>query len=302
MRYTLFILLPSAFVLAAAQEVSAPQLTPEQKRQLMEQHYAKAFQLYSARDYARAIEHWNHVLKLDPDQQAAKRLLSDAREKLSSQNRERERRFQDSVEKGDFRGAYDVLQALLDADPTDQKRLSLQARLEKVVPILPRAAGRGRRAVVLRTGVAAYLGDGGRADPRLAYNAFRYARELDPKDSAAEKLLRMFESENPDLAQADQLPEGVGFLEYKRKAALDLIYDGKYPQALRACDEVLALEPDDVPTLKRYGSAYYQLGKRRSARRVWQKALRLSPDDKQLKKYLGKTAAAGEEPGPDAPQ
>ena len=292
MKAMLFMLLASvpsvSSVPSVAQEVAAPQLTPEQKKQLMDQHYAKAFEFYSAKDYPRAIEHWNNILKLDPDQQTAKKLLADAREKLAAQSKERQQTLQDALDSGDYRTAYDALQKLLDADATNQDYLDLQTRLEKVSKLLPSAEGAGKPRAVLRSGVAAYLGLGGKRDLRLAYDALRYAAELNPKGEGTAKVLAMFESENPELADADRLPEGVSILDYKRKASLELIYDGKYAQAVKVCEEVLTLEPADVATLKRYGSAYYQLGKKKTARRIWRKALKLAPDDKQLQKYLGK--------------
>ena len=68
--------------------------------------------------------------------------------------------------------------------------------------------------------------------------------------------------------------------------ALHHIYDSKFYLAVKELEGVLRLEPSDMTALKRVGSAYVQLKDYRQARQAWQKALKLSPDDEQLKEYL----------------
>jgi Flp pilus assembly protein TadD len=78
-------------------------------------------------------------------------------------------------------------------------------------------------------------------------------------------------------------------LEYKQMVALHQIYDAKHFQAVGTLNDILALEPNDVLALKRLGSAYYSLGRKKQARAAWERALKLSPNDASLKKFLTKT-------------
>jgi len=85
--------------------------------------------------------------------------------------------------------------------------------------------------------------------------------------------------------------------------ALDHIYDSKYYLAVKELEGVLRLDPGDVTALKRAGSVYLQLKDYRQARRSWQKALEISPNDAQLKEYLSALdKAAPAEAAPRAPR
>ena len=58
---------------------------------------------------------------------------------------------------------------------------------------------------------------------------------------------------------------------------------------------MLEVEPENVLALKRLGSALYCLGKAENkpdvleqGRAVWKKAVKLSPDDQEIKEFLEK--------------
>ena len=124
-------------------------------------------------------------------------------------------------------------------------------------------------------------------DLSLAYDGLRLARELDPQEPRFTRLIAVLLADNPALAQ-DALTPGMGVLEYKRFLALNYIYDGKYGQAAAVLEKVVALDPEDVTALKRLGSAYFALKDRAKARTLWQRAMALKPDDRQLKEFLSR--------------
>ena len=75
-------------------------------------------------------------------------------------------------------------------------------------------------------------------------------------------------------------------VEQKLEAILNAIYDGKYEYAIFECELVIELEPDNIMAWKRLGSVYYAQGKPNQAKSTWETALKLAPNDEELKKFL----------------
>ncbi|MBI4052031.1 MAG: tetratricopeptide repeat protein [Elusimicrobia bacterium] len=274
-----FILHPSSLVAQTADNQA-----------VIQQHYDQAFLYYRGGDYGRAIQKYNEILKLDPEQRSAKKMIEDARGKVESKNKDKIRKFYKLIEAGKYQKALLDLQFLLDQDPTHPKFVTLQGRLEKIIPIVPQASDKTQAWQIVLRGLKGYLGK--EENLRLAYNGLRYSQELDPKDSRISKLLALFTSEHPEMARTDEVTPGMKFMEYKRFVSLNYIYDGKYHLAVDTLNEILDLEPRDIVSLKRLGSSYFGLGHKDRAQEVWTSALKLSPNDKQLKKFLEKVKAA----------
>lgn len=274
----------SLFLLALL--LRAAELTPEQKKAMVAEHYQRAFELFKGEDYARAIRHWESILELDPAQKSAKQLIGEARKKIEISVKEKEREVYKLVDEGRYAKAQDGILKLLEADPTNPLYVALESRLGRVAKLLTEAAGPDHASKVLRTGLSAYLGRP--ENLRLAYDGLRHARDLAPKNEAIPKLVAEFEDYHSDVAGANRVTPGMTLIEFKRFVILSHIYDGKYPFAIDSCHEVLALEPNDVLTLKRMGSAYFAMGHKDRAKEIWTRALKLSPQDRQLKGFLAK--------------
>jgi len=294
----------------------AAELTPEQRKAMVEEHYRRAFDQVKKGDYGRALRHWESILELDPTQKSPKALIEEGRRKVGDQTRDQERQVYDRIDRGEYRKAYEGLLALLDRDPSHPGYLALTGRLERVSGILPEAGQGAGHWRVVRTALGAYLGR--TEDLKLAYDGLRHARDLAPEDPKVKTLLEDFEGLHREVVQANRVTPGMKLLEYKQFIVLGHIYDGKYPQAIEICHEVLALEPEDILTLKRMGSSYYAMGQKARAREIWARAIKLSPADAQLKSFLAKVASssasdsvlpegpskggATAEPGPASPE
>ncbi len=261
------------------------QSTTTGQRKLIHQYYEKAFELYKKERYTRAIEYWDRILQLDPEQEAAKSLKEEARKKLIKKNIKNETAIYSHISYGRYQKALDELNIPLASDPSNSEYLKLQKRLVRIKKITPSVTYNSRPWPIFRLGVSAYIGKD--KNLKLAYNALRYARELAPKSDTTKKVLAMFESEYPQVAESEKITSGMTLLEFKRFVALNYIYDDKYHLAVLTCNEILALEPNDIIALKRLGSAYYALGYKTRAMKAWKKALKFAPNDKQLKKFLG---------------
>ncbi|MBI3565417.1 MAG: tetratricopeptide repeat protein [Elusimicrobia bacterium] len=256
-------------------------------------YYQEALDYYAKGDLRRAIGKWNEVLKADASQKSAQSMILQARRRIEVLTEKRRKHSFQLIAEGRYEDARLEIQTLIDQDPGHPQIDALQSRLEDVEKIAKALPGKDKatRAAVL--GLKGYLVFP--QDLRLAYDALRYAIELDGTDARFKPFLDLVLDEKPDLAE-DTVTPGMKLVPYLQMVAVHQIYDGKYYRAVATLDEVLTLEPDDVLALKRLGSAYYSLGEKKRARDAWLKALRLQPDDKTLRKFLAKVGGADAAP------
>ncbi len=277
--YALICALLACCAPAVIAQVAAPTGSAEIK-----EYYDKAFGYYVAGDYSKAIEHWNMVLRADPKQTTAKNMIEDARKKMAGSSADLKGALNKLLEKGRYSDALMKLEELLATDQTNPFYIKLQGRLRRISALVPAKPSATKAWNAASEGISAWLGE--KEDLPFAYDALRYASELAPSEKAFARLTATLEEEAPQLKLNDTKPENAGVLEHKKEMALHQIYDSKFYLAVKELEGVLRLEPNDITALKRAGSAYLQLKDYRQARRAWQKALGLSPEDEQLKEYL----------------
>ena len=186
-----------------------------------------------------------------------------------------------ALENGDYRSALHTYTMAYELAPGDPTIKAMWTKLGKIVTVYPEVAGSTKKDRLIRLGVDNYLTGNG----RTSLNAARYASEL-YGDRPINELLMVLQEEYPDLAQGYEKTGGMNLVEQKLFRALNSIYEGSYDRAIAECNDVLALEPDNGTALMRLGSAYYLLGDDVRAREVWERALDLNPENKELIKYL----------------
>ncbi|OGS27816.1 MAG: hypothetical protein A2297_03705, partial [Elusimicrobia bacterium RIFOXYB2_FULL_48_7] len=200
-----------------------------------------------------------------------------------------------SVKAGRYSDARDLMILTLMENPERRDWQKIMDKLNKVVKITEEIKGKDNLSGIMRKGLMSYLKPV--EDPKDAINKLRYAREksADADKELPEKLYAMLKDAYPYIAKLDDIPEGMTFVDYKLYQALNHIYDGHYDIAIKESKEVLDLEPENVLALKRLGSALYCLGKAEEkpsvveeGRAVWKKAVKLSPDDLEIKEFLEK--------------
>lgn len=251
-------------------------------------HYKQAFDYFTQGNYSRAIQEWNAVLKIDADQKTAQKMVRTAREKIQTRDKKELDRLFAFIAQGDYQAAFLELQPLLDRDPTHPFYHTLQTRLELLTEIIKKTP-RTRSWQAAKRGLRGYIA---REDNlRLAFNGLRHAQDINPKEMRFKRILSLLIKEDPRLSE-EKITPGMKLLEYKQFVALNNIYDGKYDLAVENLNEVLALEPADLTSLKRLGSAYYSLKRYARAEKVWLRALKLSPRDKQLRRFLTRAKRA----------
>jgi tetratricopeptide (TPR) repeat protein len=194
-------------------------------------------------------------------------------------------RAQELWKEGKYVLALEKMRFALEIAPSDEKINKVYNRLKWLTEILPVITGTDESWDLVRKGLTDYIAPEQRV--RFAINALRYSQQkrYTPDENVA-KILKRIEEEYPEIAIGEKVPPGMTVVEWKLQVALDSIYEAQYLKAIDACDIVLYLQPDNVLALKRKGAAYYSLGKKKEAKEIWERVLKLNPDDEEIKKFL----------------
>jgi tetratricopeptide (TPR) repeat protein len=269
----LSLIMPCAAGLAAANDA-------RETNRVIADYYRKAMDLFYKKEYRSAVAMWREVLKMDPLQAQAERLIDMAVQKMSATVQPKTVALRGLVDKGEYAGAQVLALELLTLDSANSEWMALNAKLSKVVLVAPQIVNNDRASKMLRKSVQAYTAR--KPNPRVAVNGARLAWQLDNK---LEPMRELMESEFPGYAQSEQVLAGMTVIEQKLQSALSDIYDAKYDRAIIECNDVLDLEPGNVTAMKRAGSAYYALGSKKKAIEIWKKASIIAPEDAELQKF-----------------
>ncbi|HAH08108.1 MAG TPA: hypothetical protein DCM05_16550 [Elusimicrobia bacterium] len=186
---------------------------------------------------------------------------------------------------GDFQLATLRLNQAIDAAPNNKQVKAMLARLQMVVGFVPQALGGEEFQTYVRKGVITYV-DG--RDLRSSVNALRYAYNKNSKDDKVLALLNMVEKESgvSEMTRRVDGPEQFTFVDQKLYDARQAIYDGKYDLAIRRCQDVLDLEPNNITALEIMGSAFFMMEEKSKAKAVWKRVLEIDPTNKVVAEFL----------------
>ena len=268
----------------AAQPSGGTDAQPAPESNQMTLAYDKAFESYLTGDYQKAIDYWNQVLRLDPNQVTAKNMIEEARQKLAGSASGQKAKLYALIARGRYAEALLKIEEMTAMDPSNPVLPKLAARLKKVSAIVERRPLKSKPWDIASYGVYNFVNE--EENLPFAYDCFRYAAELEPADTRFNKLTAALEEEAPQVKLNDTKPAETGVLDHKKELALHYIYDSKFYLAVRELEDTLKLEPEDTVALKRLGSTHLQLKNYAKARAAWEKALSLTPDDEQLKEYM----------------
>ena len=270
---------------ALAQQTSAaPDARSAPEGQQLTLAYDKAFERYLAGDYQKAIDYWNQILRLDPTQVTAKNMIQEARQKLAGSASGQKGKFYALVARGRYGEALLKIEEMTAVDPLNPLFPKLAGRLKKISAIVESKPANTKPWNIAAQGIFHFVNE--EENLPFAYDAFRYAAQLSPNDARFLKLTAILEEDSPQLKLNDTKPAQTGVLDHKKELALRYIYDSKFYLAVRELEDTLKFEPEDTTALKRLGSTYLQLKDYPRAREAWEKALKLAPEDTQLKEYL----------------
>lgn len=229
-----------------------------------------------------AIEEWKRVLKIDEKQEEASRLIASARRmNLNSMYAQAEQLYRD----GNYVASRDMYDDVMAENPTDEDLKKIFSRLSNTIKVVQRVEGEGLAKDMLRKALANHVSLDG--DPKVAIAAAWYAEQLEPNSELVFAVRSFLEREHLMVYRSMEPPiRDMNIIDQYLFAALNNIYEGRYDLAIEESSIVIALEPNNVLALKRLGSAFFAMGKKNKARESWERALKLSPNDKELKKFI----------------
>jgi tetratricopeptide (TPR) repeat protein len=188
-----------------------------------------------------------------------------------------------SAQSGNFLVVQEQLQAALDVDPGNKNIQQLNEKFQKVVASVPSATGSDEAAVNTRKGILAYVN----GNVKDTVQALRQAYYKDPRNEKLLSLLNKVEAEaGMDKTEAPRGPELFTPVDQKIFDARQGILEGKYDVAIKKCQDILDLNPNDITALKIMGSAFFLLDDHVRARKLWNRVLDVDSSDKEIPEFL----------------
>lgn len=155
-------------------------------------------------------------------------------------------------------------------------------RISLVVPLYPTINPTDKISNLLIRGIGYYI----KGDNVSAVKVINYALSLSPDDILISRLLTKIEEKTGVRAEKIESAAGTTIVDKLHSESLIAFRKRDYALAIKLCEDILLLEPEDVLAYKRLGSAFYALGQKEKAIQMWQQALRLDPRDEKLKSML----------------
>ena len=159
----------------------------------------------------------------------------------------------------------------------------MQKKLGLVSSIIPIESGETKEAELFKKAVNYYV----EGDTQSCLDVLNYVLYLQPDNDKLKKLYRAI-GEDANMVVTAPSEYGTDVVKEKLLAALGLFYENKFSEVIKKCNEVLRMEPSNTTALERLGSAYLKLNQKVDAKKVWEKAYMLNPDNKLLKKFIDK--------------
>lgn len=185
--------------------------------------------------YDQAVSTLNGVVRADPNDQEAKDLLAEARQKQAEEKAKAERdakiaQARRYIDQGKYDEAISLLNGLLRADPYDSEAQDLLEEAQQ-----KKALAEGERERAAKKAQAARLIAQGKYDDAIVLLEEVLAE--DPYDSEAQEML--------DQAKQKKAEEFAKVRNATLAQARKLIDDGKYDEAIDILNGVLDIDPYD---------------------------------------------------------
>jgi len=247
-------------------------------------HYDQADSYMKEKQYDLAIAEWKKVLDIDGSQEAASRYIASAvKEKMGATYGEAKQAY----ERGDYIMARDYYNKILADNPTDIDVKTMLSRLDEVVKVALRIDDKNQAGEMMRKALSNYIAVDGNRKASMA--GAWYAFQLNPS-SLTIAVKGFLELKYVSILSTMEAPVGdMNIVDQYLFAALNHIYEGRYDLAIQECTIVIELQPTNILAWKRLGSGYYAIGKKDKARETWERALKIAPDDTELKQFIKST-------------
>ena len=188
---------------------------------------------------------------------------------------------------GVYKAAEIKMIRALELLPEKEERKEYEVLLKKLKTVskfIPMQTGDKLESELIRRGVSYYM-DG---DIQFCLDFFSYALYLQPENERLKKICRATGYEQGISVSFMVSGLCVDIITEKMFQSLGLYNEGKFPEVVKLCNEVLMLNPTNAIALERLGNAYYKLGKKYAAKRALEKAYMFNLKDEGSKKLIEK--------------
>ncbi len=244
-------------------------------------HYDQADVHMKEKQYDLAIAEWKKILEIDDSQEAASRYIASAvKEKMSTIYID----AKEAYERGDYITSRDYYNKILADNPTDIDVKTMTSKLDDVVKVTMKIEDKTPAGDMMRKALSNYISVDGNRKASMA--AAWYAFQLNP-NALTIAIKSFLELKYVSILNTMEAPVGdMNILDQYLFAALNHIYDGRYDLSIQESIIVIELQPSNILAWKRLGSAYFAIGKKDKARETWERALKIAPDDGELKQFI----------------
>jgi len=279
-KKTLLILI---YVLCAGM-LMAQEMSDRDKQSQINYLFKMGTECYYQGKYSQAVKFWEAVLDIDPQQTQPPALIENAREQIEKESAPVYEQLKKAVKKGDYMEAQEQSLKLLDLDSSHQDYKRIMKKLKKIVAIFSSISNNKRVSRLIKLSVQAYVIEP--VDIDFAFSSLQFAQHLEKNNQRIKKYYQVLKAEYPKQAKKHAEIEGLNVLDHVLQNSLTHIYNGQYVEAITECNRALKLDPENLLAMKRLGSAYFALGNKKQAYKIWKQALKVNPKDKELKKFL----------------
>jgi len=222
------------------------------------------------------LDAWNELkkgLREKPDDYRLKELLIKVRDELFERAESLKNKGDKFLEGGKYLKAFGFYDRAVKVFPDYDEAVKNRNILKKVLEYFKEV-----RLPLLRKAINFYISNRARDSLLiLTYLSQIY------KDKNIEKFKKYVERKTD---KKFDVIKGMNIIESKLVKALNDIYDGRYDRAILECRDILIIDSKNILALKRMGSALYALGRRKEAEKYWKEALKINPDDNEIKDFL----------------
>lgn len=178
--------------------------------------------------------------------------------------------------RGLFTIALDRFKNAANIDPTDPDVPLFVERLNLITPIVPQNMSTDKVSELMRRGIVYFVEGHGQSSVKT----LAYALSLEPDNFTMMRLLGRVEEKTGYRIDRSQPASGLTLVDKMQYESLIAFKKKDYAETIKLCEEVLLLEPDNALALKRMGSAFYALGEKDKAGKMWMRSNEISFDKK----------------------
>jgi tetratricopeptide (TPR) repeat protein len=251
------------------------------KNKAVDYYLRKGSQAYLDNDFTGAVTHWDKVLKLDPDNENAKKFISTAQNKFGKDVKSHNNNAENFFLQNRYQDAYHEWDLALKIDPNNQVA---QEGLRKL-----KTKKVSTNDLITTQGVD-YMKKG---NVKAALEEFKSTLKADPKNLVAKQYVDKLQNEQKNESE-----------KYYRKG-VELLSTGQINEAIANLEQALEVAPQDQRTKNLLYKARTQLrdnlkallargvelanaGRVAEAKEKFSDVLKLSPGNAEATEYLSK--------------